>query len=161
LNGSSNSVAVVSGVPDAWLPTNLVDGMFGSGRSDAYSSARFNQSNMVGVSGRPWVAAWFGGPPAAAKVVSEVVLRARMIGGVSYGFPLNYTIYLTNPSNSSWVDVGTFTTQPVANSNGEVVIKLPSTYNTYGVHIMPNSLGKDPFNNYYFQLTEVQLGNRP
>jgi hypothetical protein len=89
--------------------------------------------------------------------VNQVILTARMVSGRPFGFPLVYTIQVTNPTNSAWVKVGEYSIQP--DSSGVVTINLPRTYMTLGVMVIPKELGTDDRGTYYFQLAEVALGN--
>ncbi len=96
------------------------------------------------------MAAWMNGK----HPVNKIDIFSRMNGALPTAFPQLYTVYLTSESNSSWIKVGTFSTQPTSN---KVTISLDQIYQTYGVHIVPNNPGQDSNGNYYFQLAEVQL----
>lgn len=145
--GAAQSNDTLSG----WPATNATDG----NPATAYSSNSFASStNTRGT----FLAAWLLTPETTPENVSYVILTARMSNGKPLGFPQSYTISLTDPSNTTWNAVGSFTTQPDP-STGVATVALPSVYSTLGVMITPETLGQDNQGNYYFQLAEVQLGN--
>lgn len=87
--------------------------------------------------------------------VNQLNLRARMWGGAVQAFPAAYNVYVTNDSNSSWINLGTYTAQP--DSTGVVRLLLGGSFLTYGVLIVPITLGADSYGGHYFQLAELNL----
>jgi hypothetical protein len=143
---SASSNDVLAG----WPASNAIDGNTGT----VYSSNNFPTSNPVFDGNEIFLAAWLNltGQPQTAQ---SVVFGARMLNGVVLGFPRNYDVYVTSPTNSEWVYIGNYQTQP--DVNGFVVINLPAGTQTYGTMIWPTVSGMDNYNNYYFQMAEVQL----
>lgn len=131
-----------------WLPSYATDG----NPSTAYSSTPFPSST----NGRgTYLAAWLQSGP---QNVAFVIITARMSNGKALGFPQTYDIDLTAPDNSSWVPIGTFSTQPDP-STGEAIVALPNAYSTYGVMVTPETLGMDDVGNYIFQVAEISLAH--
>jgi hypothetical protein len=114
-----------------------------------YSSRRFSSAaNDRG----SYLAGWTHGQ----QPVSSVLLTARMHAGTSQAFATNYDVYLT-PDNSTWSFIGNFDATP--DSTGAATIPLGTTYQTYGVMLIPKVLATDSAGRYYFQLAELTLGN--
>jgi hypothetical protein len=130
-----------------WAAANVVD----ENPLTVYSSPGFaTNANSNGT----FLAAWL----AAPQIVKQIRLQARMVNGNALGFPTQYSVYRTASDNSSWVPVGTVSTQPDA--SGRAVIQLPAAVKTYGVMIVPKTLSADKYGNHYFQMADVQmLGN--
>jgi hypothetical protein len=106
-----------------------------------------------------FLAAWSASP----QWVNALQLQARMDQGKAIGFPRKYDLYITWSDNSQWFKVGNFAYQP--DSSGIVTIPLASSYLTYGMMVIPTEFEvdrADRYNNsnYYFQLTEMQMGRR-
>ena len=86
------------------------------------------------------------------KIVNKLILTARE---GNQGFPVSYQIMISTPEDGAkFINLGTFTTQPVA---GKAVVRLPASYTTHGVGIVPVQLGRDSLGGYYFQMAEIQL----
>lgn len=128
---------------ELWPASSAIDGNPGSCYSSQISGSQFNDRNT-------FLAAWMNG----AHDISKVVLTARKAGDAILAFPTAYIVYVTSPDNTKWNEVKTFTDQPDA--NGNVVLSI-GPYSTFGVMIVPISLGVDDYNNHYFQLCELQL----
>lgn len=129
-----------------WPASNVFDGS----NSTDYSSNLFSSArNSRGA----FLAVWVTNGPVNAN---QVILTSRQLNGVVQAFPVSYDIQVTTPSNSAWMDLGDFTAQP--GPGGQVAVQLPTTYSTYGVLIIPNTLGADAYGNHYFQMAEVSLG---
>jgi hypothetical protein len=127
-----------------WPASSLIDGNIYS----TYSSNVFPSSaNSSGT----YVAAWTSG----SNVVQSIRLYARTSGGQMLGFPASYNIYLTSADNSQWISMGTFSQQP--NGSGVATINLSSPTTTWGIQIVPTSIGTDNVGNYVFQLNEIEL----
>jgi hypothetical protein len=127
-----------------WTVNKILD----SNRATSYSSPLSNRYNSEGL----YVAAWF----KDQSQIQHLVLNSRMNGAQSLGFPVSYKIYLTDPNNTRWDLIGTFSNQP--DSTGQVVIALANAkVPTLGVMIVPVEMGKDNFDNHYFQLADIQL----
>jgi hypothetical protein len=114
-----------------------------------YSSRRFHSATNDRDS---YLAAWLAG---GRKVVSKVVLVARMRKGETVAFPTRYTVYLRSSDDEHWTRIGTFRAD--LNAAGVATIQLPSSYATYGVKIVPRALNKDDDGQYFFQLAEIGL----
>lgn len=126
-----------------WPAERLID----QSSATVFSSNRFDsEKNTSGA----FVAAWF----SSRQTIKRVVLTARMDGSAQ-GFPVQYKIFLTSPDNSAWIEVGVYNMQPDA--SGRVEISLPQNYATYGLMVVPTTLGKDNFGSNYFQLAEIAL----
>ncbi|MGZ3723143.1 MAG: hypothetical protein ACXVA9_09445, partial [Bdellovibrionales bacterium] len=96
------------------------------------------------------LAAWAAGP----VTISGVHLQARVVNGQVQGFPGTYRLFLTKPDNSGWDYLGEYTTQP----DGNGVLNIATgTRQTYGVLIIPQSLGVDGYGVHYFQLCGIRL----
>ena len=133
-----------------WPASNAIDGNMGT----VYSSNNFPTSNPVFNGNETFLGAWLNltGQP---QTVQSVVLGARTLNGAVLAFPQNYDVYVSSPTNSEWVYIGNYQTQP--DVNGFVVINLPAGTQTYGTLIVPTVLGVDNNKNYYFQMAEVQM----
>jgi hypothetical protein len=130
-----------------WPAANAIDKNAGTDFSSKGFATSANTNGTI-------FAAWL----AAPQTVKQIRIQARMYNGAALGFPASYGVYITAPDNSRWVPVATETAQPDA--SGRVVIELPAAVKTYGVQIIPKTLGVDNLGHYYFQLAEVQmLGN--
>lgn len=132
-----------------WPASNAIDG----NPQTSYSSSIFPSANN---DRGTFLATWLANGP---QSVNTAILTARMIGSQPQAFPQSYTIYLTSPDNSTWVDIGTYSTQP--GIGGEAVVPLGGSYLTYGVLVIPLTLGVDSYGNPYFQLAEMGLANSP
>jgi hypothetical protein len=120
-----------------------------SNPGSAYTSQLFpSASNRRGT----YLAAWLEG---GAKIVSKVILTARMHNGAALAFASQYDVYLTSADNAYWQFIGSFAAK--VNAQGVASIQLPSSYSTYGVLIVPKVLGKDDYGSYFFQLAEINL----
>jgi hypothetical protein len=128
-----------------WSANNAID----QNTTTSYSSQRFATSqNDRGT----YLAAWLQTGP---QSISTVLLTARQVNGVNVAFPQSYQIYVTAADNSGWDLVGTFSNQPDA--SGVATIPLGITFSTYGVMIVPITLGADDDGNFYFQLAEIDF----
>ena len=116
-----------------------------SNTTTSYSSSLFSSSANTRAT---FIAAWW-----SPQSISKIVLTARMKGSQPMGFPTSYAVYITSSDDSSWVSAGSYSAQPDA--NGVVTINLPSPVLTYGVQIVPITLGTDSDGNYYFQMAEI------
>jgi hypothetical protein len=136
----------VSGkIVNKWSVNNLIDGS----ATSCYSSKQYARS---ATSGKDYVAALL----SAQTSISNIFLTARMSGKKVLAFPKKYELYVTSPDNTSWIDLGAFTTQPDV-ATGLVSIPLSQAYLTWGVDIMPLDTGVDSNGNHYFQLCGIQL----
>jgi hypothetical protein len=118
--------------------------------SDVFTSSK----NDVGAStGKPaYLAAWLNGP----QKVNTLIMNAHLGPyGEPLGFPLTYDVYVTSSDNTRWKFVGHFSTPP--NLNGVATISLGTTYSTYGVHIIPTTLGMDEHGQFRFEMADVAL----
>jgi hypothetical protein len=98
----------------------------------------------------PYVEAFFAGP----TTISQINLLARMsTSGLSLAFPVTYQVYVTDSMDASWIEIGSYNTQPT--SSGNVAIALGTSYYTYGIMIVASQLGVDDYGNAYFQLCGV------
>lgn len=134
-----------------WPAANVVDG----DQTSVYSSPLADRYNSAG----HFLAAWSDLRRTTASVepiwVDTLIMRARLgSNGQPLAFPKSYGVYVTNPSNTTWVNIGQYTTQP--NALGEVVINL-GLKQTHGVLLVPNELGQDDFGGYYFQMADLHL----
>jgi len=127
-----------------WAPASATDFNFNT----SYSSAQFPSDNP----GWLYLAAYMRNGP---RPVNAISLHARMANGVPLGFPQVYWVYVTDPTNSSWIPIGTYTAQP--DQTGTVLIHLPSERLTVGVMVVAYRLGVDDHNNHYFQMAEVKM----
>jgi hypothetical protein len=87
--------------------------------------------------------------------INKLLLSARMVNGKTSGFPRQYDVYVTTPNNSKWVLVGHFSNQPDA--QGVATIDLGEYYSTYGVQIVPTTLGVDDHGDHYFQMSKIKF----
>jgi hypothetical protein len=153
-NAGSLSTAQAAQELPGWSACGLVDGDI----TTIYSSPLADRFNSAG----HLFAAWFNVRRSSTQTsddpvtVSQIILRARIGGSPSraLGFPVRYELRLTDATNTSWVSLGTFTTQP--NAAGEVVINVPARQ-THGVLLVPSELGTDDQGNYYLQMADVHL----
>ena len=129
-----------------WPAANAIDGNPGSNYSSNYFATANNDRATL-------LAAWFSS--GTAEFVSTLRLTARMWNGTPQGFPQSYAVYLTARDNSRWRYIGTYSTQP--DSTGTANVDLGGIYSTYGVLVIPVTLGVDSYNNHYFQLAEIGL----
>lgn len=134
-----------------WPAQHAVDG----NPNTIYSSSVFpDASNSRGI----FLAAWMAARPEGYSV-NTVFLKPR--GGTEMQtFPLRYDIYLSNSTNTNWDYVGTYTNQP-SGPTDTVAVRLPKTYTTHGIVIVPTQLGHDSYGNHYFQLADIFLGQQP
>jgi hypothetical protein len=99
-----------------------------------------------------YLAAWLNEP----QQVNTLIMNARMGAyGEPLGFPLTYDVYVTSSNNKKWEFVGHFSTPP--NLNGVATLSLGATYTTYGVQIVPTTLGMDENRQFRFEMAEVAL----
>jgi hypothetical protein len=94
----------------------------------------------------PYLAAYFAGP----TTIHQINLAARMLNGVPLAFPLAYQVYVSDPTNTYWISIGNYTTQPT--STGGLAITLSQSVSTYGFLIVASQLGMDNLGGIYFQL---------
>jgi peptidoglycan hydrolase-like protein with peptidoglycan-binding domain len=125
-----------------WSAASAIDG----NPASVYSSKAFaTDQNDRGT----FLAAWIQHAPAS---ITQVILTARM-SGAPEAFPRKYLLYVTDPGNTKWLPAGEYTVQP--ESNGVATVSLGQTYSTWGVQIIPETLGVDEYGNHYFQLAEI------
>ncbi len=140
---SATSNDAISG----WPASSAVDGSMIS----CYSSSSFASANN---DRGTWISAMVTNGP---QKVNELVLEARLLNGQAMGFPVNYDVYLTSPSDpAQWIYIANYSNQPDA--AGRVVLPLGGIYSTYGVKIVPTIIGlSSDINVHYFQIAEINL----
>lgn len=145
---ASVTVAASNDTLPGWPASNAAD----NNVATDYSSNIFpSASNTRGT----YLAGWF----ASQQSFTDIILTARMSGGVPLAFPQSYQVYVTTPDGSTWNLLGNFTAQP--DGRGRVDLALGRTYQALGVLVVPITLGKDNAGNFFFQLAELQVANLP
>lgn len=142
--GASYVMAAVTSNDALWPAANAIDGNAGSVYTSNYFASANNDRGT-------FLAAWLQG----RQAVSQVILTARVQNGAVLGFATNYDVYLTASDNSRWNYVGNF--NAAAGAGGVAKISLGSSYQTYGVLIIPRVLGVDDNGAHFFQLAEITL----
>lgn len=137
---SAEAKAQIAGWPASYAIDNQADTVYSSPVSDPLNSQGH------------YLAAWF---PTQQRV-GRLYLRARMSGSRPLGFPQVYRVFLTNPQNTAWLEIGVFSNQPDVTGQVDILLKSEKV-SSFGVLIVPQKLGADDYGNYYFQLADVQL----
>ena len=149
-NNSLNRIPLTSveSNDELWSAKNVIDGN--------YDTTYTSHGYPGGLNKHLFLASWinFNNGP---KRVDSVKLKARMVNGTPVAFPKKYKMYVTTSNNNSWQFLGDYTSGPTAANKGLVEIKLPQPVITFGVMIVPTELGRDDYNNQYFQLSEIEL----
>lgn len=150
-NGGTLSSAAAKQELAGWPSAHVVDG----DQTTVYSSPLADRYNSAG----HFLAAWSNLRRSTTSVepiwVDTLIMRARVApNGQPLAFPKSYGVYVTNPSNTAWVNIGQYTTQP--NALGEVAINI-GLKQTHGVLLVPNELGQDDVGGYYFQMADLHL----
>jgi hypothetical protein len=118
--------------------------------SEMFASSKNDAGARTGK--HAYLAAWLNGP----QQVNTLIMNARTgAHGEPLGFPLTYDVYVTSSNNSKWEFVGHFSTPP--NLKGVASLSLGATYTTYGVQIVPTTLGMDENRQFRFEMAEVAL----
>lgn len=130
-----------------WAPEKIFDGKVGT----SYSSKGFSTAkNDRGT----YLLFRLG----QVRAVSFLKLRARLNQGRPEGFPRHYRVLLSANGGTSWNNIGEFSAQP--DSTGYLDLNLGRNYALNTVKIEPLILGQAGGGGFYFQLSEVSLGNK-
>ncbi|MCB0363305.1 MAG: discoidin domain-containing protein, partial [Bdellovibrionales bacterium] len=134
---------------ELWPASYLLD----DNKYSCYSSNPGDMNNSQG----EFIAAWFN--LGSIVTIDKVMITPRIVDGKTIGFPSSFRLYVTTPDNLSWMLVRDFNkTDLPKDANGDYLLQLPQSYQTWGIHIVPNQLGTDDFNHYYFQLCGLKAG---
>jgi hypothetical protein len=124
--------------PEAWGIDDNV--------ATAWSSAMLTQFTST------YYAAW---PSVYMNPVRRLNLFARLqANGQPQAFPKSYEVYITDPGNTQWNYVSTFSVQP---DHGVASVTLGGPFQTWGVFIRATELTTDTFGNFYFQLADIEM----